>query len=69
MYEHRKHPILSRADFTKRVARHVVLAFFALALALGIGMVGHHYLGERTAGCASQCLDDSGRNGACGSSA
>lgn len=46
MYEHRTHPLLSRADFTKRVARHVLLAFVALSLALGIGVVGYHYLGE-----------------------
>ena len=46
MYEHRTRPILSRADFTKRVARHVMLAFFALAVALGIGVVGYHTLGE-----------------------
>ena len=46
MYEHRKHPILSRADFTKRVARHGMLALLVLALALGIGVVGYHYLGE-----------------------
>jgi hypothetical protein len=46
MYEHRKHPLLSSADFTKRVALHVLLALFALALALGIGVVGYHYLGE-----------------------
>jgi hypothetical protein len=46
MYEHRKHPILSRADFTKRVARHGMLALIVLALALGIGVVGYHYLGE-----------------------
>jgi hypothetical protein len=46
MYEHRKHPILSRADFTKRVARHGMLALIVLALALGIGVAGYHYLGE-----------------------
>ena len=47
MYEHRTHPILSRAEFIKRVARHLMLAlFFALALALGIGVIGYHYLGE-----------------------
>jgi hypothetical protein len=40
------HPILSRADFTKRVARHGMLALIVLALALGIGVVGYHYLGE-----------------------
>ena len=46
MYEHRMHPILSRVDFTKRVARHGMLALIVLALALGIGVVGYHYLGE-----------------------
>jgi hypothetical protein len=46
MYEHRMHPILSSADFIKRVARHGMLALIVLALALGIGVVGYHYLGE-----------------------
>ena len=46
MYEHRTHPILNRAEFTKRVARHLMLALIILALALGIGVVGYHYLGE-----------------------
>ena len=46
MYEHRKHHLLSRADFAKRVALHLMLAIIVLALALGIGVVGYHYLGE-----------------------
>ena len=46
MNEHRMHPILSSSDFTIRVARHVVLALIVLALALGIGVVGYHYLGD-----------------------
>jgi hypothetical protein len=46
MYEHRTHPILNRAEFTKRVARHLMLALIILSLALGIGVVGYHYLGE-----------------------
>ncbi len=46
MYEQRTHPLLSRAYFTKRVARHLMLALFLLALALGIGVAGYHYLGE-----------------------
>jgi hypothetical protein len=46
MYEHRRHPILSRAGFIKRVARHLMLALILLASALGIGVVGYHYLGE-----------------------
>ena len=46
MYERRMHPILSRADFTKRVARHGMLALIVLALALWVGVAGYHYLGE-----------------------
>jgi hypothetical protein len=46
MYEQRTHPILSNADFAKRVARHVMLALSVCALALGTGVVGYHYLGE-----------------------
>jgi hypothetical protein len=46
MYEHRRHPILSRAGFIKRVARHLMLALIILSSALGIGVVGYHYLGE-----------------------
>ena len=46
MYEHRSHPILNRAEFTKRVARHLMLGLFVLALALGLGVVGYHYLGK-----------------------
>jgi hypothetical protein len=46
MYEHRTHPILSRPEFITRVARHVLLACIILVLALGIGVVGYHYLGE-----------------------
>jgi hypothetical protein len=46
MYEQRMHPLLSRADFTKRVARHVMVALFVLAFALGIGVVGYRYLGK-----------------------
>jgi hypothetical protein len=46
MYEHRMRPLLNSADFKKRVVRHVMLALFVLALALGIGVVGYHYLAE-----------------------
>jgi len=45
MYEHRTLTLLSRSDFTKRVAHHLILAFLLLALALGIGVVGYRYLG------------------------
>jgi hypothetical protein len=46
MYEHRNRPLLSRAKFAKRVARHFLLALFIIAVALGIGIVGYHSLAE-----------------------
>ena len=46
MYEHRTHHLLSRAEFARRVARHGALALFLLGLALGIGILGYHFLGE-----------------------
>jgi hypothetical protein len=46
MYEHRKQPLLSLAKFTERVARHLILALFVVALGLGIGVLGYHFLGE-----------------------
>lgn len=46
MYEHRNRPLLSRAKFAKRVARHLLLAFCILAAGLGIGVVGYHSLAE-----------------------
>jgi hypothetical protein len=46
MYEHRKRPLIGRTAFARRVARHVKLAFAVIAIALGIGVVGYHYIGE-----------------------
>jgi hypothetical protein len=46
MYEHRNRPLLSRAKFAKRVARHLLLAFCIVAVGLGIGVVGYHSLAE-----------------------
>ena len=46
MYEHRNRPLLSRAKFAKRVARHLLLAVCTLAAGLGIGVVGYHSLAE-----------------------
>jgi hypothetical protein len=46
MYEHRKHPLLTRAEFTGRVARHVAVALLALSIGLGIGVVGYHTVCE-----------------------
>jgi len=44
MYEHRKQPVVSRKHFARRVARHGVLASLVAFAALGIGMLGYHYL-------------------------
>src|SRR5436305_1316180 len=46
MYERRNHPLLSRAKFVERVARHLVLALFLIGIALGLGVFGYHFLGE-----------------------
>jgi hypothetical protein len=45
MFEHRTHPLLSPAAFTKRVSYHVLIALLALALGLGIGVLGYHFFG------------------------
>ncbi len=70
MYERRNHPLLSRAKFARRVARHLAVALTLVAFALGIGVLGYHFLGKLRMGrCTSQCLNDSGRDGTCRSSA
>lgn len=44
MYEHRRHPPLSRAAFLVRLSRHVALAALLLAVSLWLGMAGYaHY--------------------------
>jgi hypothetical protein len=43
MYEHRKHPLLSRAEFRMRVGRHGLVAFGVLLFGLGIGVLGYHF--------------------------
>ena len=45
MYERRNHPLLSRAKFVRRVGRHALIALVAIAIALGIGVMGYHSLG------------------------
>jgi len=45
MYEHRSHPLLSRAKFARRVFRHLLLALLAIGVALGIGIIGYHCIG------------------------
>jgi len=46
MYEHRSHPLLSRAKFARRVFRHLLLALLAIGIALGIGVIGYHCIGD-----------------------
>jgi hypothetical protein len=46
MYEGRSHPLLSRAKFARRVARHLLLALFLIGVALGLGVVGYHSIGD-----------------------
>ena|SRR5690349_8286724 len=45
MYEQRTVPLLSRAKFLRRVGRHFLAALCLIGLALGIGVVGYHWLG------------------------
>ena len=45
MYEHRSHPLLSRAKFVRRVGRHLLLALFLITFALGLGVLGYHLIG------------------------
>ena len=45
MFEHRKKPILSPAEFTRRVSWHFLIALLALTFGLGIGVLGYHFLG------------------------
>jgi hypothetical protein len=45
MYEYRDHPLLSRAKFARRVARRFLLALFLVGIALGMGVLGYHFIG------------------------
>ena len=46
MYEHRKHPLLSNAEFSKRVAGHLIIALAIVGIALGNGVCGYHFMGR-----------------------
>jgi len=41
IYEHRTQPLLSRAQFGRRLLAHVSFALGVMAVALGIGMLGY----------------------------
>ena len=44
MFEHHTEPLLSRTEFLARMARSAGVAFLITTFALGIGMMGYHYL-------------------------
>jgi hypothetical protein len=45
MYEHRSHPLLPWPKFLRRVGRHLAMALIVIGVALGVGVVGYHWLG------------------------
>ena len=45
MFEHRTEPLLSRHRFFWRVVGFLALSAAAIGVALGIGVLGYHYLG------------------------
>jgi hypothetical protein len=46
MYEHKKKPLLSRRLFYRRVIAHASFSLLAIVIALGIGVLGYHWLGQ-----------------------
>lgn len=44
MFEHKKEPILPKAKFIRRVARHGLFAFAIIFVSLAIGILGYHVL-------------------------
>src|SRR5437867_9090634 len=46
MFEHRTGPLLSRAEFLVRLARHAGFAILIAAASLGLGVLGFHELAE-----------------------
>ena len=43
VYEHRSEPLLSRAEFVRRVFRHLGFAFGIIGVSLGIGVLGYRF--------------------------
>ena len=43
MYEHKTQPLLSVADFVRRILRHLLVASLMVLGSVGLGMVGYHY--------------------------
>jgi sterol desaturase/sphingolipid hydroxylase (fatty acid hydroxylase superfamily) len=46
MFEHKKKTLLSRRLFYRRVLLHTSVSILAILLALGVGVLGYHVLGE-----------------------
>lgn len=46
MFEHRNLPLLEKADFIRRVVRHLLIALVVITVGLGIGILGYHYLAD-----------------------
>jgi hypothetical protein len=44
MYEHHSEPLLSKERFLRRLVFHGVAAGVAIAVSLGIGVCGYHYI-------------------------
>ncbi|MEO8000893.1 MAG: hypothetical protein ABI644_03380 [Arenimonas sp.] len=46
MFEQKKKPLLSRRLFYRRVIKHTCYSLIAIVIALGLGVLGYHWLGE-----------------------
>jgi len=44
MYEHRKRALLSKREFARRVAAYFGAALLIVSFALGIGVLGYHFI-------------------------
>ena len=44
MFEHRRQPLLPRAEFYRRLARSLVLALVFITGSLALGIVGYHWI-------------------------
>lgn len=43
-FENRRQPLLTRLEFLKRLARHILFGGLLIIASLGIGLLGYHYL-------------------------
>jgi ABC-type spermidine/putrescine transport system permease subunit II len=46
MFEHRNQRLISHAEWRRRVAHSALIAAVVVVVALGIGVLGYHWLGE-----------------------